>query len=477
MRFTTLSFFIFFAVVYLLFWSLKGKSRYLILLPASIFFYAAWSPLFALHFLLVLALNYLVIIQYAKTKSRPLFFTALVGNFANLFLFKYFYLFLQFLFDVSGSPIFSREVFHGWLESVTGYGQITLPLAISFYTFQIVAFLVDLKRGQIEEIPSAPRYFLFILFFPQLVAGPIMRHTDFFYQLDSLKPTKDQLSAGVWLLLLGITKKILIADNMAPVIRDVFLSPDQYDVSSNIMAVVGYSVRVYGDFSGYTDMARGMGLLLGINLPINFSGPYLSRSLQELWRRWHISLSTWMRDYLYIPLGGSRGTEFRQGINNLITFTLGGLWHGAAYTYIAWGFIHGLGLVVERWFKKRFLKNVTLKNFPTLIRIPLIVLLTVYAFSFFSLGIVFFNAADMPRAIAMLGQIFGAGDGIHSSHNEQISYLFVLAMVFNAIEYRPIRWKLPFPLQMVLAAFFSLGLLILLGLFPPGGADFIYFQF
>ena len=447
MRFTTLSFFLFFAFVYIGFWTLKGKPRLAFTLVASIIFYAAWSPLFALHFLTIVLLNYALIVMQFKN-IRGAFASSIVLNALNLFFFKYFYLFLLFLYDVSGNHFFDRQLFNGWLESVTGQSSITLPLAISFYTFQLVAYQFDVKRKQINHRPGLLKFAIFILFFPQLVAGPIMRHSEFYHQLDNITPDRQRMIDGLYLLILGLLKKVMVADTLTSITQEIFLNPLGFDRVSNVAGIIGFAARVYCDFSGYTDIARGLSKLLGLELPENFRGPYLSRSLRELWQRWHVTLSTWLRDYIYIPLGGSRGGSMRTHLNTIITFTLGGLWHGANYTYIIWGFLHGVGLMVERLVSD-FYRKVIANRQPDpshanaanegqvrsarLARIRSGLISTagvLYTFGFFSIGIIFFNAPDITHAWQMIATLIGIGPGGSSRtpHVEFISYMTVLTL-------------------------------------------------
>ncbi|MDH5654694.1 MAG: MBOAT family protein, partial [Spirochaetia bacterium] len=292
MLFTTLSFFLFFGAVYAVYWTLRDRARIYFLIFASIVFYAAWSAAFAVHFFLITALNYYLIQLMNKNKNKTIFTFILIIDAANLFFFKYFYLFLETLYLASGGEtLFQRKIFDGWLFQNFSLPEITLPLAISFYTFQLIAFASDTYRGKIEEKIPFSKFILFIMFFPQLVAGPIMRHSDFFPQLEKWIPDRKKTTAGMFLLMQGLLKKTVFADNMQPLYQDIYSHPEKYDWISNLAAPAAFAVHVYCDFSGYTDIARGLGNLLGIDLPENFRGPYLARSQQELWRRWHITLS------------------------------------------------------------------------------------------------------------------------------------------------------------------------------------------
>jgi D-alanyl-lipoteichoic acid acyltransferase DltB (MBOAT superfamily) len=228
--------------------------------------------------------------------------------------------------------------------------EIILPLAISFYTFQLIGFQVDAGRKNLPERIPFSDFCLFIFFFPQLIAGPILRGHQFFHQIKRDKSKKPvALNLVFYFVLSGIAKKVLIADNLAPLAEEIFANPKLYTPQSLMLGLYIFSIQLYCDFSGYTDMARGMALIFGYHLPSNFSSPYFSASLAEFWRNWHKTLSQWLRDYVYFPLGGSKISEFRTCFNLFLTMVLAGVWHGANYTFLIWGALHGLGLVIERF--------------------------------------------------------------------------------------------------------------------------------
>ncbi|MEQ9365683.1 MAG: MBOAT family O-acyltransferase, partial [Leptospirales bacterium] len=437
-------------------------------------------------------------------KSRAWMRLAIVLNLANLFLFKYFYLLLTFLHDLSGQAFFQHEYFNQWLYATTGNNAIILPLAISFYTFQLVAYVVDVHRGQITEDTGPLKFFVFILFFPQLVAGPIMRHSDFFHQLNAIRPNEEYIRRGLYLLLTGLIKKVVIADNCIAPVQAVFMAPGEYDGLSNLAAVFGFAARVYCDFSGYTDVARGLGYLLGLKLPENFRAPYLSDSARDLWQRWHITLATWLRDYIYIPMGGNRGGYGRSYFNLITTFTLGGLWHGANYTYIIWGFLHGLVLAAERFYGevREKLRSASEngndrssgeKTTPASqndeANAPPVGMRRILAgvgrgtrmlivFLIFCLGVIPFNSPDIYSAWAMTVQIFAfAQEGLRSKSNDFLLGMLAITMFFNYLQFRR-QWRLP-SAKAQYAILFVLGFLTLalIGRFAPGGFDYIYFQF
>ena len=230
--------------------------------------------------------------------------------------------------------------------------DIFLPVGISFYTFQSISYVIDVYRRRIEPTDSWLEYIFFLSFFPQLVAGPIVRADHFLPQIKAdRKATRDEIWFGFWLILLGIVKKSLLADYIAQYNDIVFATPDTYTGFENLMAILGYTMQIYCDFSGYSDMAIGIAMIMGFSLPKNFDFPYKAQNVTDFWRRWHISLSSWLRDYLYIPLGGNRRGKFMTYLNNFLTMIIGGLWHGASWKYVAWGGAHGVGLITHKAMK------------------------------------------------------------------------------------------------------------------------------
>lgn len=490
MRFTTLTFLLFFLIFYTLYWVMRGRQRFYLVVLSSFIFYAAWSVGFALHFLAVVLINYVLIYFLHEKRSRGLLALIVSANLLNLFFFKYTYFLVKILFDLSGSTTFTSASLNGWLSSHTGFDEIVLPLAISFYSFQLIAYAVDTYRGIIPERAPFLDFMVFTLFFPHFVAGPIMRHSDFVPQLKDIQPNRDKMIEGMFLLLTGLVKKVVVADNAGQAIADVFARPGSYDGASNIIAAVGYCVRVYCDFSGYTDIARALAKLMGLELPENFRAPFLARSVRELWQRWHITLAAFLRDYIYIPLGGSRRGEIRNHLNVVITFTLGGVWHGANYTYLAWGLFHGIIIALERVFDQLAAKLGLAPLFATLMskesapsvgakisRSLLKTILVIYTFSMFAIGAVFFNAPDISRAFTMLGQMFTLGKGMVSPQNGLILSLSFLLFGFNAVQMVK-KWPRLEPVRAyALAGVYGFLVVMLLGRFAPGGGDFIYFQF
>lgn len=289
-----------------------------------------------------------------------------------------------------------------WNQMVEGNFQpldIILPVGISFYTFQSISYVVDVYKRRINPTKSWLDYLFFLSFFPALVAGPIVRADYFLPQIEkNRKPTGVQVWGGLWLVVIGIIKKALIADYIAQYNDLIFNDPSLYTGVQTLMGVLGYTMQIYCDFSGYSDMAIGIALIMGFKLGINFNSPYQSRNLTEFWRRWHISLSSWLRDYVYIPLGGNRKGTFRTYLNNFLTMLIGGLWHGAAWKFIFWGAMHGVGLAVHKACK------------PLLDKIPdnalTVFLGWAITFVYVSLLWVFFRAADFEQSVLIIGNIF-----------------------------------------------------------------------
>jgi alginate O-acetyltransferase complex protein AlgI len=345
MIFTELAYFVFFALTLAIYWALTNdRARRVWLLGASYFFYGYWDYRFLGLILACTVLDYTVGLALARvqkpSRRRILIATSLCANLGLLGFFKYYNFFVE-----SGTELFGKlgvPVSQSTLE-------IVLPAGISFFTFQSMSYTIDVYRRVLESRRSFLDFATFIAFFPQLVAGPIVRARQFLPQFDAPRWLADvDVRRALVLFAVGYFKKACIADNVATAIDPVFADPVAFSGADRALSSVLYSVQIYCDFSGYTDMAIASAALLGYELTKNFDAPYFSRNLREFWQRWHISLSTWLRDYLYIPLGGNRGGPWRASRNLMLTMLLGGLWHGANWTFVLWGFLHGLGLAVHR---------------------------------------------------------------------------------------------------------------------------------
>jgi D-alanyl-lipoteichoic acid acyltransferase DltB (MBOAT superfamily) len=341
MLFNTAQFAIFFLVVLVAYRLLPRSGRNAWLLGMSLLFYFLWIPTYLLLLLADIGVNYALMQGIVRGVRPRLYLTvSMVFTLGLLGCFKYAAFAAQSLGPLA-SPLLGAEL---------PLPEILLPLGISFYSFQILALQVDVYRGSFAAPHSLSRYALFVCFFPQLVAGPILRGREFLPQLESggrIEP--DRTRRGLWLIASGVVKKVIVGDFLlGPFVDPVFAHPGVADAPVHLLAVYSFAFQIYFDFSGYTDMARGMACLLGFELPLNFKEPYLARNPAEFWRHWHMTLSRWLRDYLYIPLGGNRGGSGRTQLNLLLTMLLGGLWHGAAWNFVIWGGLHGVLLVAHR---------------------------------------------------------------------------------------------------------------------------------
>ena len=345
MLFNSLAFVLFLPTVVGLFWALPRKARVGLLLVSSYFFYGWWDVRFLSLIVVSTATDFVVgkmIHLEERERIRRRWLTAsLMVNLGLLGFFKYW----GFFVESAAGLLMSVG-----LEVNPRLLSAALPVGVSFYTFQTLSYTIDIYRRRLAPEPSLLRFALFVAFFPQLVAGPIERAKRLLPQLRRLPERAADVQWGEALSLIarGLFRKVVIADGVAPVVNQVLGAPGRFGGLTIAIAVVGFSLQVYGDFAGYTDMARGVAKLFGVDLIDNFRAPYFSTGFREFWRRWHISLSTWLRDYLYIPLGGSRGSAPGTYRNIMATMLLGGLWHGAGWGFAAWGGLHGLYLVIER---------------------------------------------------------------------------------------------------------------------------------
>jgi alginate O-acetyltransferase complex protein AlgI len=406
MLFSSVTFVSFYLVVFAVYWgaglfrlpdSALKRGRVLLLVAASYFFYGCWSiPLLSLIVFSTL-LDFTIGQRIANTdvqKTRKrLLHVSIIANLGLLGVFKYanfFILGAQDMLQVIG------------VERDPILVNIILPLGISFYTFQSMSYTIDIYRGKLEPERNFFNFALFISFFPQLVAGPIVRASDFLWQIHEDHRLRDvDFDRSMNMILRGLVKKILVADVIAVYADTVFASPEAYGTINTWLAAVTYTVQIYCDFSGYSDTAIGLSGLLGYKLPKNFDLPLMSRGFSEFWRRWHISLSSWLRDYLYIPLGGNRDGQFMSYRNLMITMLLGGLWHGASYAFIIWGLLHGIFLVCERLARPVFDRIARV--------VPRIVFETAAIFTTFGLtasAFVFFRPQPISQSLAMTMTMF-----------------------------------------------------------------------
>jgi len=390
------------------------------------------------------------LIYGAKTDLKKKIFVAIsvIINLSLLGYFKYTYFFTDIINSTFNTNLEAVNFLASWTNNLTGssfnISKIILPVGISFYTFQTISYSVDVYRGKLKPVKNIIDFGFYVSFFPQLVAGPIVRAAEFIPQLyQKFKLTKQEFGHAIFLILNGLVKKMLISDYISINFVDrIFDSPVSFTGFENLMAVYGYSIQIYCDFSGYTDIAIGVALLLGFKLPVNFNSPYKAINITDFWRRWHISLSSWLRDYLYIPLGGNRKGKTRMYINLMITMLLGGLWHGANMRFIIWGGLHGLGLVIHKLWVKM---NLSLSKYYTSRSSKNIFFRFVSVFTTFHLvtfAWIFFRAENMDKALGMISQI---------THNFQFelipvmvsSYykIFLITLLGFVIHWLPSRFK------------------------------------
>lgn len=391
----------------------------------SLYFYYKSS---GWYFLLLIAstvidysLAHQIHISQQEWKRKSWLILSLFANLGLLVYFKY----TNFFFEI-GSIVIGQEPKHF---------DIFLPAGVSFFTFQSISYTIDVYRKHMKPVPHILDYAFFVTFFPQLVAGPIIRAYDFAPQI--YKPvhvSKEMFGRGGFLILSGLIKKVVISDYISSNFVDrIFDNPTLYSGFENLIGVYGYALQIYCDFSGYSDMAIGIALWLGFHFSKNFEHPYRSKSITEFWRRWHISLSSWLRDYLYISLGGNRKGKFRTYLNQFITMFLGGLWHGAHLRFLVWGSMHGIALGIDKWFSSK-------------VRLPDHFLIRLFGafftFQFVCFCWIFFRAEDMQIALQVILQIF-------TSFHPEIALQFLLGypeviglMIFGyLLHFLPVSWK------------------------------------
>lgn len=344
MLFNSIAFIIFITIVLAVYPRLNQRKQNFFLLAASYVFYGYWDWRFTSLLLISTVVDFFVSRSLHESedpkKRKRLLLASIATNLGILGFFKYFNFFID-----SAGILLSTFGFEPHLPVL----KIILPVGISFYTFQTMSYTIDVYYRKMLPTRSFLDFALFVSFFPQLVAGPIERAKHLLPQISSPRMmSRETTITGLNLVLLGFFKKVAIADSLSPIVENAFSSPLEMTSGQLLSGIYAFSLQIYGDFSGYTDIARGVALILGFRILENFDAPYLSRSITEFWRRWHISLSSWLKDYLYIPLGGNRHGKLNTYRNLMATMLLGGLWHGAAWTFVAWGFLHGLYLAVHR---------------------------------------------------------------------------------------------------------------------------------
>ncbi len=473
MLLNSINYFIYFFSMVVLFYSLPYRFRPILLLAGSYLFYMSWMPQFVILLILSTIVAYIFSINIGNAVNedlkKKLLKMALFINISILVLFKY----LGF-FDNSLSIVFkSLGVFFTFPEI-----KFLLPVGISFYTFRIISYLVDVYRGEIKAESNFIQFALYVAFFPQLLAGPIERATNLipqFYQKQEF--LLSQVVNGCTLILWGLFKKVVVADRLSIYVDAVYNNVYNHSGLSYILATYCYSIQIYCDFSGYSDIAIGSAMVLGFHTMQNFNLPYLATSFQDFWRRWHISLSSWFRDYLYIPLGGNRMGAARLYINLLIVMLLCGLWHGAAWSFILWGGLHGTMLCFSRIsmpYRDALIKRY---HFPTAMVKWFRIFLT---FNLVSLLWIFFRAASLSDAAHIITQLFSGWPTLEIDANTFIHAAFgitILVIVdFVQRHDEKIFFFEEWPMGIRCAfVYFCIYSVVLFGV--DGGSQFIYFQF
>lgn len=478
--FNSLTYFIFLPVTVFLFWISPRSWRTVLLLIASYVFYMSWKPIYGVLMIGLTVANYLfglAIEKYVRLK-KPLMVAAVAANLLVLGYFKYTY----FAVDTLNQLLLPLG------QQLPGVGvEIILPLGISFFAFEFIHYIVEVFKGS-PAVRSLPQFGLFAAFFPTQLAGPIKRYRDFIPQLSvEHRPNWKEIDDAIWLILFGLFKKVLFADNLSSVVQSGFSRPDLLTGVDTWLVVYAFAFQIYFDFSGYTDIARGSAMLFGYKVPLNFNLPYLAGSIAEFWHRWHISLSTWLRDYLFVPLGGSRCSRWLNYRNLFLTMLLGGLWHGAGMHFVAWGAFHGLALIAHKAFRESTagitqLEQLRANRLFNAVCVGL-------TFHVVCVGWVFFRADNMGVALAMLRNMFcGAGNAaqwqmtIVNVPDPAIFVILPLVLVLLFAGQLASGWlaarKEPLVVALPLkAAAFAMIVLMLFLFSPDGSPKFIYFQF
>lgn len=483
MLFTSLQYLFFLPAVVLLFWTVPKAWRLPMLLVASYLFYMSWIPAFILLIFPLTLFNWLWgKLLHGSADRRTLLFGSGVGiNLLVLAIFKYANFLLQSL-----APLGQLTTGHPFSLTL----NIILPLGISFFTFEFIHYLFEIYRGN-KPIDSFVVFALFAAFFPTQIAGPIKRYPDFVQQMKTDQPLRlAYFDEGIPLIIIGLAKKLLLADNLAVFVQMGLADPSSFGAPELWLFAWAFAFQIYFDFSGYTDIARGSAMLFGYHIPINFNMPYIAKNISEFWHRWHISLSTWLRDYLFIPMGGSRGSGWKTNRNLMLTMALGGLWHGASWNFVAWGVFHGALLIVHREFARLkaqipILKTIVDSSFGRIASILL-------TFQMVCVGWIFFRvqnigvAWSVVKKMLTLHPLFAGTEAHHFlilKSSLPVTVPIAIAMVFLLLlgnlpvsRLNETGWFRRAP-ALLKAAYCSALILLILVFLPDNSAPFIYFQF
>jgi len=475
MLFNSLEFLIFLPTVFVLYWFIfknQLRAQNILLLLASYIFYGWWDWRFLTLIIASTFLDYFIALQLGKTdiskKRKLLMGISLVGNLGMLGFFKYYNFFVS-----------------SWIEAWSSVGitmeastlNIILPVGISFYTFQTLSYTIDVFKKEMQPTKSFIDFAAFVTFFPQLVAGPIERAAHLLPQFYKNRTFSYQYAVdGVKLIIWGMFKKVVVADNCAFFVNKIFENPEGYSSGELFVGMVFFAFQIYGDFSGYSDIAIGLSKLFGFDLMVNFKFPYFSRDIAEFWRRWHISLSTWFRDYIYIPLGGSKGSQWFQIRNVMIIFLVSGFWHGANWTYVVWGLFHALMFLPLLLFNVNR-SHLIAKSYGWLDFAKIGVTFLVVC-----IGWVFFRADSISDAFQYLAHLFelkNLGLSLFYKTNANLMIFALSVLAVGILSMQELLWvvkKRELPKISAFGALLLVLLIFFMGSFK-NQMDFIYFQF
>ena len=489
MLFNSLQFLIFFPIVVFLYYLIPFSKRWIVLLISSYYFYMCWKPEYIILIVVSTLIDYYAALHMGKhkekSKRKKFLLLSLFSNLGLLFAFKYFN-----FFNNSFGELFDS---FNLMYNVPSF-NLLLPVGISFYTFQTLSYSIDVYRGKKEPEKHLGIFAVYVSFFPQLVAGPIERSTTLLPQFrKKISPNYNNITNGLKLMLWGFFKKIVIADRLAVAVNNVYNNVHEHTPLAFVIATFFFAIQIYCDFSGYSDIAIGSAQVMGYNLMDNFKRPYFSKNIAEFWSRWHISLSTWFKDYLYIPLGGNRASKLRVYFNLYITFLISGIWHGANWTFIIWGSLHGFYLIFGKMTYK-FRKNLSNKLFKNKfyalrkysnIAITFIFVCFAWIFfrannlsdSFFIIKNIILNISSFFNINVYRNTFFSLGLEAYELGIVIISILLLEA--FHLLQrHQSIRYMLknrPILIRWIL--YFSLILIVLLWGYSSEQTEFIYFQF
>jgi D-alanyl-lipoteichoic acid acyltransferase DltB (MBOAT superfamily) len=478
MIFNSQTFLIFFAVVYLLYLLAYRRTRTqnILLLAASYIFYGYWDWRFLILILISTIADFTIGREMGRTaddtpaglrKRKRLLALSVAINLGILGFFKYFNFFAESLANLTSALGFNVDPV---------LLEIILPVGISFYTFQTMSYTIDIFRKRLQPTDSLLNFAVFVAFFPQLVAGPIERAVHFLPQIENPRHIRaEQIGNGFFLIVWGYFKKVFVADNAARIANEIFNNYQDFSGLDLIIGVVAFAIQIYGDFSGYSDIARGIARLMGFELIINFKLPYFAISPSDFWRRWHISLSTWLRDYLYIPLGGNRKGTGRTNLNLFITMLLGGLWHGAAWNFVIWGAYHGVILIIYRALGARLApRKVTA---PVMAYAVIAAQMTIM-FALTLLGWLIFRSSSVEQITYFLGNA-SLRPSVTSAAFISSLLSFTILMLMVEIYQQVKRDLLIVPKMppLVQASIYGVIVILILILGVRESIEFIYFQF